>query len=118
MSPSISGWAALLVGFALTSGCATMPVPEAKVVSSAAAIRTAQELRAEETPASQLRLQYALDEYALAQQFMANGDTEKAERLLARAEADAELAVALAKQARSERAAAAAQAEVRDVNAK
>jgi hypothetical protein len=118
MSPSISGMAALIIGVALASGCAATAVPQAKVVSSAAAIRMAQELRADEIPASQTRLQYAIGQYGQAQKLMADGDTEKAERLLARAEADAELAVALAKQARSERAAAAAQAEVQKVNAK
>lgn len=118
MSPSTSGLSALIVGFALTCGCAAAPVPQAKVVSSAAAIRTAHELRADETPLSQLRLQYAKDEYAQAQRLIADGDPEKAELWLARAEADAELAIALAKQARSERDAAAAQAELRNVNAK
>lgn len=118
MSPSISGIATLIIGVALACGCAATPVPAAKVVSSAAAIRTAQELRAEEIPASRVRLQSAVDEYAQAQKLIADGDTEKAERLLARAEADAELALALAKQARSEREAATAQSEVRNVNAK
>jgi hypothetical protein len=118
MSPSISGMAALILGVALACGCATTPVPPAKVASSAAAIRTAQELRADETPASAVRLQYAIEEYAHAHMLIADGDSEKAERLLARAEADAELALALAKQARSERAAAAARAELQNVNAK
>ena len=118
MSPSISGIGKLIIGVALVCGCAATPVPEAKVVSSAAAIRTAEELRAGETPASRQRLQYAVDEYAQAQRLIADGDGEKAERMLSRAEADAELAVALAKQARSGRAAASAQAELQNVEAK
>ena len=118
MSPSTSGIGKLIVGVAFVCGCAATPMPTAKVVSSAAAIKTAQELRAEETPASRVRLQYAIDEYAQAQRLIADGDGDRAERLLSRAEADAELALALAKQARSERAAAAAQAELQAVNAK
>lgn len=118
MSPSISDIAKLIIGVALACGCAGTPVPTAKVVSSAAAIRTAQELRVEETPAAQIHLQYALNEYAEAQKLIADGDGERAERLLSRAEADAELALALATQARSERTAATAQAEVWNVTAK
>lgn len=118
MSPSTSGIGKLIIGVALVCGCAATPMPTAQVVSSAAAIRTAQELRADETQASRVRLQSAVDEYAEAQRLIADGDGEKAERLLSRAEADAELAMALAKQARSERAAVAARAELQNVNAK
>ena len=49
---------------------------------------------------------------------MAAGDNERAERYFSRSEADAELAVAIAKQVRSERAFNAAQAEVAKVNSK
>jgi len=118
MSPSSSGISTLIAGVVFACGCATTTVPTARVVSSAAAIRTAQELRVDETPDSQLRLQYAVDEYAQAQKLIAAGDGDKAERLLTRAEADAELAIALAREASSERAAYAAEAEVQKVNAK
>jgi hypothetical protein len=108
----------LLLGAAVAAGCAGAPPPTARVASSAAAIRAAQELLAVEIPAAQLRLQFALDEYAAAEQHMAAGQHEKAARLFERAEADAELAVALAKQARSEKAAFVAQAETQEVNTK
>jgi hypothetical protein len=109
---------ALFVPVSLLTGCAGAPLPTAKVASSAAAIRAAQELQAVETPTAQLRLQYAQDEYGKAQKLIAAGDNETAERMLARAEADAELAVAIAKQVRSEKAMIAAQAEVQTVNSK
>jgi hypothetical protein len=103
---------------ALAAGCASAAPPEAKLASSAAAIRAAQELHATEEPTAQLRLQYAQDEYAEAQRAMGTGDNERAERYFSRAEADAELAVAIAKQVRAERAFYAAQAEVAKVNSK
>src|SRR5262245_48582585 len=118
MSPSISAPGTLIIGIALACGCAATPVPPAKVASAATAIRTAQELRADENPASQVRLQYAIEEYAHAHMLIADGDSEKAERMLARAEADAELALAIAQQARSARDAATALDEVQNVNAK
>lgn len=111
-------WAAGLTA-ALTVGCASLPPPTAKVASSAAAIRAAEELRVtDDAPAAQLRFQYAKDEYDSGQKAMAAGDQDKAERLFSRAEADAELAVAITKQVRSEKAAFAAQAEVQKVNSK
>lgn len=118
MKRSTSGLGALFIGTTLLAGCAAVAPPSAKVASSAAAIRAAQELRAVETPTAQLRLQYAQDEYEQAQKLIAVGDNEKAERMLARAEADAELAVAIAKQVLSEKASIAAQVEVQNVNSK
>ncbi len=103
---------------ACAAGCVSAPPPEAKLASSAAAIRAAQELRATEEPSAQLRLQYAKDEYAEAQRAMSAGDNERAERFFTRAEVDAELAVAIAKQVHSEKAFFAAQAEVARVNSK
>jgi hypothetical protein len=49
---------------------------------------------------------------------MAAGEHEEAARLFELAEADAELAVAIAKHARSEKAALVAQAEAQDVTTK
>jgi len=110
--------ATVCVGALLAAGCVAVPPPTARVASSAAAIRAAQELQAKETPSAQLRLQYAEDEYASAQKLIAAGENERAERMLQRAEADAELAVAIAKQVQSEKTAIAAQAEVQSVNSK
>jgi type III secretion system FlhB-like substrate exporter len=118
MSPSISAPGTLIIGIALACGCAAATVPSARVASSAAAIRTAQENGADETPASRVRLQYAIEQYAHAHMLIADGDGEKAERMLARAEADAELALAIANQVRSANAAATALDEVQNVNAK
>ena len=118
MKRALPGLGALFLGVVLSAGCAGAPPPTAKVASSAAAIRAAKELQATDTPAAQLRLKYAQDEYDEAQKLIAAGDNEKAQRLLMRAEADAELALAIAKEVSSEKAAAAAQAEVQNVSAK
>lgn len=118
MNRSTFALGASLAVAAVVAGCAAMPAPTAKVASSAAAIRAAEELQATQTPAAQLRLQYAQDQYAEAQKRIAAGDNEKADLLLMRAEADAELAVAIAKQVKAEQAAIAAQVEVQNVNTK
>ena len=49
---------------------------------------------------------------------MEAGEHQKAQRVLSRAEADAELAVAIAKQVRAEKAAIQAQIEVQNVTTK
>jgi hypothetical protein len=118
MKRSTFALGAVLMGAAFAAGCAGAPPPAARVASSAAAIREAQELHAVETPAAQLRLQYALDEYAAGQQHMAAGQHETAGRLFELAEADAELAIAIAKQARSAKAAVVAIVEAQNVNTK
>jgi len=120
MQPSIhiGSFGALFLGAIMAGACATMPPPTAKVATAAAAIRAAQELRAVDTPDAQLRLQYAQDEYQAAQKQIEAGDEEKAERLLDRSAADAELAVAIAKQVRAEKAAVASELEVQKVNTK
>ncbi|MEZ4302529.1 MAG: DUF4398 domain-containing protein [Polyangiaceae bacterium] len=110
--------ATILVSAALAAGCATAPVPASKIDSASASVRMAQELRADDPPAAHARLKIATDELAQAQMLMDAGEHEKASRLLDRAEADAELAIAIAQKSRSERALASAQADVHNVNSK
>jgi hypothetical protein len=85
-----------LAVFALSS-CATMQLPADRLQSSEASIRSAQELGAENIPAARLHLQLAKDQTAAARSLAAEGD-ERALLVLARAEADAELALGLARQ--------------------
>lgn len=118
MKRSIAGIGALLVAAALAAGCASMPPPTAKLASAAGAIRAAEELGAHEIPAAQLRLKYATDQYQAAKRLVDEGEHAKAERVLARAEADAELAVAIARQVQAEKAAIEAQRELQAVHTK
>jgi len=80
------------------SGCASTPQPTEKLTSSEAAIRGATEVGAPQVPQAALHLQYAQEQVAQARVLMKNGDNERAGLLLMRAQADAELALALARE--------------------
>jgi hypothetical protein len=90
-------WTALVP--ALTSlGCATAPVPAERLASAEAGIRGAAEVGAEGVPQAALSLKRARDQVAYAKSLAEKGDNERAELVFARAETDAELALALARE--------------------
>ena len=87
---------ALPLLFAVTaSGCATTQALNTE--SSTAAIRSAEELGAPAVPQASLHLQLAKEAMGEAAALHAEGRDEEANSLLLRAEADAELAVALSR---------------------
>jgi regulator of protease activity HflC (stomatin/prohibitin superfamily) len=65
--------------------------------ASTSAIRAAEEAGASKVPSASLYLQLAKEELENAKVLAAKGDKEEAESMLLRAEADAELAVALSR---------------------
>lgn len=75
-------------------------------------MRAAKEVGAHEYPQAQLHAQLAQEELERAQKLIEDGDNERAERLLWRATADAELAVAVAKEGASKKEAEAAEGTV------
>ena len=79
------------------SGCATVQLPPDRLQGSEASIRSAEEMGAASVPAARLHLEYAKDETLAAKKLAAEGD-ERATLVLARAEADAELALGLARE--------------------
>lgn len=79
------------------AGCATVQLPADRLQSSEASIRSAEEMGASNIPAARLHVQFAKDQTAAAKQLAADGD-DRAVLVLARAEADAELALGLARQ--------------------
>ncbi len=89
---TVPAW--LLLFAVTTSGCATAPL---HTESSTAAIRSAEELGATNVPRAALHLQFAKEEMAAASELNAKGNAEMANSWLLRAEADAELAVALSR---------------------
>ncbi|MFI5297323.1 MAG: DUF4398 domain-containing protein [Polyangiales bacterium] len=89
----------------LFAGCATSPMPEARVASSQGAIRGAQEAGATDVPQASLHLKLAQEQRERALVLLKNGDNERATFVLMRAEADAELAVALSHEAQAHDAA-------------
>lgn len=99
-------------------GCASVPAPTAKVASSEAAVRAADELKANDTPAAQLHLKLAQDQLESAKKLIEEGDNKRAEYVLTRAQADAELAVALAKETSLAKEAQLAMDKVQELKAK
>jgi len=84
---------------ALGIGCGSAPPPTARLGSSEAAIRSAREVGAPNDPKAALHLKLAEEQRAKAEALVKEGKNEEAEGLLMRAEADAELALALARSA-------------------
>lgn len=80
----------------LTAGCASnAPL---KTEASTSGIRAAEEVGADKVPQASLHLQLAKEELQLAEQLSAAEEKDKATSMLQRAEADAELAVALSRE--------------------
>jgi hypothetical protein len=95
---SIMGWAAIgvsAVGVLGLIGCAGSPVPNAKVASSEAAIRAAQETGSNNVPQAALHLKLAEEQLASAKALIKDNENKRAEYVLMRTQADAELAIAL-----------------------
>ena len=95
---------------ALGTGCASAPL---KSDASTSGIRAAEEVGAEEVPRAALHLQLAKEQLARAEQLSSDGETERADSMLLRAEADAELAVLLSREKAEREEAALAVEQVR-----
>ncbi|MBI5532935.1 MAG: DUF4398 domain-containing protein [Deltaproteobacteria bacterium] len=81
------------------AGCGSYPVPVDALAGAQASTRAAQEVGASTNPRASLHLKLAQEQFDEAKRLIADGDNQKAEGLLQRANADAELALALAKEA-------------------
>lgn len=101
----------LALPIALGACGASFPPPAQRMADAESAQRTARELGANSVPQAQLSLKLADDQIGLAKKAMADGDNERADSLLIRAKADAELAVA---RSREKGAAVATQEAVED----
>jgi len=77
------------------AGCGSSDVPAKQLAESEAAIRAASEVGAKDNPQAALHLKLARDRYDQAQTASKEGEQETARLLLEKAEADAELALAL-----------------------
>ena len=104
----------LILGLAGTlAACATTLPPTEKMEASSAAIRAAEEVGAPAVPQAALHLQLAREQTEHARALLAKGEQGNAEGLLLRAEADADLAVALSREDTSKRQAQEAIEQVR-----
>lgn len=77
---------------AIVTGCSNAQL---RTEASTSGIRAAEEVGAAKIPQASLHLQLAREELELARKLSVEGEKEKAASMLLRAEADAELAVAL-----------------------
>jgi hypothetical protein len=77
---------------------ATFPPPVQRMADAQSAERSARELGANNQPEARLSLKLAQEQIALAKKSIASGENERADSLLIRAKADAELAVVQARE--------------------
>lgn len=84
---------------ALASACASsFPPPADRLASSEAAIRSAKELGAETDPQAALHVKLADEQVSTARHLMKDGENKRADLVLQRSKADAELAVMLTRE--------------------
>jgi len=80
-------------------GCASAPIVLDRLPETEAPMRAAEELGAARVPQAALELKLAQDEEQQAKGFAKDGNKQRADMMMLRAQADAELAVALAREA-------------------
>ncbi len=105
-------WTGLLA-LSASLGCAAAPVPAERLASAEAGIRAASEVGAEKVPQAALHLKLARDQLEVAKGLVVSGDRDRATTVFARAEADAELSLSLAREDTARAEAAAVLAQVR-----
>jgi hypothetical protein len=98
---------------ACAAGCASTPAPTAQVASTEMALATARDSGADGVPDAHTSYAIAQHELQQAKALMARGDNDEAADLLTRAEADAALSAALARESQQRAAADAAIQRVR-----
>jgi urease accessory protein UreE len=94
----VSSVAATILLLAGVVGCGSYPPPTERMMTAEAAIRGAQEVNASQQPRAALHLKLAQEETDKARREMEDGYNEEAELTLRRAQADAELAIAISKE--------------------
>jgi hypothetical protein len=112
------GLLASLAAMTATACGGSYPEPKDAFSQSEAAIRSASEMGAERVPSASLHLKFARDQVAEAKKKTDDGDNRRAEFVLLRARADAELALLLAKTAKSQQDAKAAEEHVAEIRKK
>jgi hypothetical protein len=96
----------------LSAACAATPPPTQQLLTTQSAVRAADELGAEQDPRAALHLKLAQEQLAYAKQLIQKGQNARAQIFLERADADAELAIALTRRTVARAAAERAREEV------
>jgi len=99
----------------ITTACGGAAIPQDQLTSSQAAIRAAEVGGDPGDPQAALLIKKAKDQVEDAKKLIENGDNHRADMVLKRAEADAELALALAQELATRNEAAAAQKQVQEL---
>jgi hypothetical protein len=107
-----------VIGMVLAVACASAPAPTERMAAAESALRAAKEVGASQVPQAQLHAQLAQEQLDRAHQASADGDNERAERLLLRATADAELALAIARETASKNEATQAENALKSATAR
>lgn len=103
----------------LAAACgSSFPTPSERLASAEAAARSARELEAEREPRAALHLKLASEQIEQAKALMQSGDNKRADQVLLRASADAELAVQLAKEAKTKQEAKEMQEQLSNLKSK
>ena len=94
----------ILIGLAAASAvaCGGAAVPQESLTAAQASVKGAEVGGANEDPKAQLHLKLANEQIEKAKKLIDDGDNEEAARTLDRAQADAELALALAKEVKAQ----------------
>ena len=94
-----------LASFTLSlAACASFPLPTEHLAQAESGARAANELGAGKEPSAALHLKMANDQLAAAKQLIAQGENQRADALLLRAQADAELSLQLTREAQAKTA--------------
>jgi len=109
----------VLLGAACVAlACGGAVVPQERLTSAEAALRGAEAGGAPNVPMAMLHLKQARDQVAEAKALIADDENERADSVLQRAEADADLALALAREEAAKKQAQQAQEQVAELRKK
>lgn len=92
-------WVGIAAASALACGGAA--VPQEALTAAQASVKGAEVGGAKDDPKAQLHLKLANEQIEQAKKLIADGDNEEAARVIERAQADADLALALAEQGKA-----------------
>ncbi len=87
------------------AGCASMPPPQSELTAAKADISAAEAVDSSDHPKAALHLKMARDNVARAEELIKADENESAKRRLVEAQADAELALSIAKAEKQRQAA-------------
>jgi len=100
----------MALGTAVLAACSSYPAPTQRMADAVATSRAATEVGADTNPQAQLHVRLANQEIERARRLIEDGDNQRADFLLVRAKADADLALAQARESAAQSNARAAMA--------